>query len=149
MKTCDQVVNETANQFTKPSCVKSNQLPFIWFSIPPGMILNKTNERTAIYVVIQNIINQLIYMADSTKRKGNNCNMMDQDMVTVVNEAKMIAKELYDLLHEDAIHRLCLYQDYSNDRDTSRWTPNLYRRCQLAELLYKKLNSFNTMPKVS
>ena len=75
--------------------------------------------------------------------------MMDQDLVAVINEAKMIAKELYDLLHEDAIHRLCLYQDYSSDRDTNRWTPNLYRRCQLAELLYKKLNSFNTMPKVS
>ncbi len=58
----------------------------------------------------------------------------------------MIAKELYDLLHDDALHRLCLYQEYSRDKDTTKWTPNLYRRCQLAELLHKKLSSLNIYP---
>jgi len=72
--------------------------------------------------------------------------MKDQDLTADINEASKIAKELYDLLHDDALHRLCLYQEYSHDKDTTKWNPNLYRRCQLAELLYKKLISLNIYP---
>ncbi len=67
--------------------------------------------------------------------------MTDQDLILCIDEARKIAKELNTLLHEDALHRLHLYQEYSRDPDVNRWTPNLYHRCQLAEALCRKLDN--------
>ncbi len=69
--------------------------------------------------------------------------MTNQDLTTRINDARKLAQELQKLLYEDALHRLRLYQKYSSDNDTSKWTPNLYIRCQLVEELCSKLNSLN------
>ena len=58
-----------------------------------------------------------------------------------INEARQIAEHLYNLLHEDALHRLDLYQKYALDNNASRWSPDLYKRCQLIEALRRKLNA--------
>lgn len=65
--------------------------------------------------------------------------MTNQQQNRNINEARALAKELYDLLHDDALHRLRLYQKYSYDVDDSKWSPNLYQRCQLIEALCRKL----------
>ena len=54
--------------------------------------------------------------------------MIDQDLKTRINDAKKIAEELQYLLHEDSLHRLRLYQEYSSDTDSGKWTPDLYLR---------------------
>lgn len=58
-----------------------------------------------------------------------------------IDEARQIAEHLYNLLHEDALHRLDLYQKYAHDNNASRWSPDLYKRCQLIEALRRKLNT--------
>ena len=63
--------------------------------------------------------------------------MTEQELVMDINQAKRIARQLHDLLHDDAMHRLQLYHEYS--QDTLKWTPNLYRRCQLVDTLCDKL----------
>jgi hypothetical protein len=64
-----------------------------------------------------------------------------KDSTTCIDDANKIARALQDLLHEDALHRLGLYQEYCRDTDNSKWTPDLYLRCQLAESLCKKLEN--------
>ena len=63
--------------------------------------------------------------------------MTEQELIMDINQAKRIARQLHDLLHDDAIHRLQLYQEYEGN--TLKWTPNLYRRCQLVDTLCDKL----------
>ena len=58
-----------------------------------------------------------------------------------IDEARQIAEHLYTLLHEDALHRLDLYQKYAHDNNANRWSPDLYKRCQLIEALRRKLNT--------
>jgi len=70
--------------------------------------------------------------------------MIEKDLTKNINEAKMIAKELNDLLHKDAFQRLQLTKDYSYETGPQKWTQNLYQRCQLAEALCRKLNSVNS-----
>lgn len=65
--------------------------------------------------------------------------MKNQNLETRLNQARKIARELHNLLHEDAVHRLTLYQTYSYEYDSSKWSPNLYQRCQLVEALRRKL----------
>ena len=65
--------------------------------------------------------------------------MKNQNLELRLNQAKKIARELHNLLHEDAVHRLTLYQTYSYDQNTTKWSPNLYQRCQLVEALRRKL----------
>lgn len=65
--------------------------------------------------------------------------MKNQNLELRLNQARKIARELHNLLHEDAVHRLTLYQNYSNDLDATKWSPNLYQRCQLVEALRRKL----------
>ena len=65
--------------------------------------------------------------------------MKHQNLQSRLNDAKKIARELHNLLHEDAVHRLTLYQTYAWENDTSKWSPNLYQRCQLVEALRRKL----------
>jgi pyruvate-formate lyase-activating enzyme len=56
-------------------------------------------------------------------------------------EARKIARQLNDLLHEDALHRLKLHDEYSHENE--KWSPNLYHRCQLMEALCRKLNEID------
>jgi len=65
--------------------------------------------------------------------------MKNQNLESRLTQARKIARELHSLLHEDAVHRLTLYQAYGNEYDTSKWSPNLYQRCQLVEALRRKL----------
>jgi hypothetical protein len=65
--------------------------------------------------------------------------MKNQNLESRMQQAKKIARELHSLLHEDAVHRLTLYQTYGNEYDTRKWSPNLYQRCQLVEALRRKL----------
>lgn len=60
-----------------------------------------------------------------------------------LDEARIIVEHLHALLHEDAMHRLKLYQKYGYDPDCNKWSPDLYRRCQLVEALRNKLNGYN------
>ncbi len=69
--------------------------------------------------------------------------MADQELISCIGEAREIAKELNNLLHDDAFHRLQLYQTYSYDKDANNWTPDLYHRCQLIETLCRRLESPN------
>ena len=59
-----------------------------------------------------------------------------------IQDARALVEELHNLLHEDALHRLELYQKYSRDPDETKWSPNLYHRCQLVEKLKQKLEEF-------
>ena len=72
--------------------------------------------------------------------------MSDKKTVDCITEAKKIAKQLNDLLHDDALHHLQLFQEYSNDRQ-AKWSPNLYHRCQLVEALCRKLNNIDLSSK--
>lgn len=65
---------------------------------------------------------------------------MEKEFNKHINEAIMIARELNELLHKDAQHRLQLFKEYSYDSDMQKWNPNLYQRCQLAEALCRKLS---------
>jgi len=67
--------------------------------------------------------------------------MKNQTLQSRLNDARKIARELHTLLHEDAVHRLTLYQAYSYDLDATKWNPNLYQRCQLVEALRRKLEA--------
>ncbi|OGT84784.1 MAG: hypothetical protein A3G96_06920 [Gammaproteobacteria bacterium RIFCSPLOWO2_12_FULL_52_10] len=69
---------------------------------------------------------------------------MEKELTNTINEAIMIARELNGLLHEDALHRLRIYKEYSYETDTYTWNPNLYQRCQLAEALCRKLASLES-----
>ena len=68
---------------------------------------------------------------------------MEKNLLNRINEAIMIARELNGLLHEDALHRLQLYKEYSHETDVHKWNPNLYQRCQLAEALCRKLDGLD------
>lgn len=65
--------------------------------------------------------------------------MNTADIDKRISEALLIADQLHHLLHEDALHRLDLYQKYSRDPDASKWSPDLYKRCQLVDALRRKL----------
>ena len=66
-----------------------------------------------------------------------------KDVADSIEDAIKIAEELHHLLYEDAHHRLGLYQEYSRDTNNSKWTPDLYLRCQLVEKLCQKLENLN------
>jgi hypothetical protein len=67
--------------------------------------------------------------------------MMNKEISSNISEAIHIARELNGLLHEDALHRLRLYKEYSRETESPKWNPNLYLRCQLAEALCRKLEN--------
>ena len=69
--------------------------------------------------------------------------MNDQEMEKRIREARQIVEQLHTLLHEDALHRLDLYQKYAHDPDGDKWSPDLYKRCQLIDALRRKLDSEN------
>lgn len=65
--------------------------------------------------------------------------MSNPELNIKLKEARSIAEHLHHLLTEDALHRLELFQKYSEDPAISRWTPDLHKRCVLIEALRKKL----------
>ena len=65
--------------------------------------------------------------------------MTDKDQISAIFEAREIARRLHQLLQEDTMHRLQLYQKYSEDIDALSWTPDLHHRASIAEALCKKL----------
>ncbi len=65
--------------------------------------------------------------------------MAKQNLTRRMHDARIIVEQLHNLLHEDAMHRLDLYQEYSHDREANKWSPDLYQRCQLVEVLREKL----------
>ena len=69
--------------------------------------------------------------------------MNNQDMEKCIREARQIVEQLHHLLHEDALHRLDLYQKYAYDPDGDKWSPDLYKRCQLVDALRRKLGNEN------
>lgn len=64
-----------------------------------------------------------------------------KDLTNEIKEVRLIAEHLYNLLHEDALHRLDLYKKYTYENDATRWSPDLYKRCQLIEALCRKLDT--------
>ena len=67
--------------------------------------------------------------------------MSIKDSYNDIVEARKIARQLNELLHEDALHRLKLHDQYYHE--DKKWTPNLYHRCQLMEALCRKLNDID------
>lgn len=65
--------------------------------------------------------------------------MPDKRLISSITQARKMATELNRLLHEDALHRMRLFQEYGQDKDSLQWTPELYTRCQIAEALCEKL----------
>ncbi len=66
--------------------------------------------------------------------------MIENRQIKNINEAQMIAEQLSELLHDDAVYRLRLKKEYSPTIDPPKWTENVYNRCQLAEALCRKLD---------
>ncbi|MDX1518560.1 MAG: hypothetical protein R3318_00455 [Gammaproteobacteria bacterium] len=66
--------------------------------------------------------------------------MAKENLYRRIHDARQIVEQLHNLLHEDALHRLDLYQEYGHDREANKWSPDLYHRCQLVEVLRQKLN---------
>ena len=65
--------------------------------------------------------------------------MSNQNKTASIFEARELAEKLHQLLREDSVHRLRLYNEYSPDLDALTWTPDLYRRASIADALCKKL----------
>ncbi len=56
-----------------------------------------------------------------------------------IKKARLIAGELWEMLREDAARRLGLADAYPQAMDKD-WSPEFYRRCQLAERLFAILD---------
>lgn len=65
--------------------------------------------------------------------------MSNKNLNLRLKEARNIVEQLHHLLNEDALHRLELYQKYADDPNSTRWSPDLHKRCVLIEALRKKL----------
>ena len=67
--------------------------------------------------------------------------MIGNNIQKDLNDAQIIARQLSNLLHDDACSRLQLKKSLSPEVDSLKWTENIYTRCQLAEALCRKLNN--------
>ena len=67
--------------------------------------------------------------------------MNKKNEIDNIYEARETAEKLNEFLQEDTMPRLQLYQESSLDRDVLKWTPGLYRKALLADVLCKKLDS--------
>lgn len=65
--------------------------------------------------------------------------MTNQSETPTIFAARELAKILHQLLREDSVHRLRLYNEYSPDLDALTWTPDLYHRASIADALCKIL----------
>jgi len=63
----------------------------------------------------------------------------DPEMSDRIRKARLIAGELWEMLREDAAHRLGLADAYPQALDKV-WSPDFYRKCQLAERLFAILD---------
>ena len=59
----------------------------------------------------------------------------DTELSDRIKKARLIAGELWEMLREDAAHRLGLADAYPQAMDKV-WSPDFYRKCQLAERLF-------------
>ena len=90
------------------------------------------------------VATELIHKADTpdTRESKDAVDIPDTtNLSNQIDEARQIVEHLYNLLHEDALHRLDLFQKYSYDHNANRWSPDLYKRCQLIEALRRKLST--------
>ncbi len=65
--------------------------------------------------------------------------MRDAELSSRIKKARLIAGELWEMLREDAAHRLGLADAYPQAIDKI-WSPEFYRKCQLAERLFAILD---------
>jgi len=65
--------------------------------------------------------------------------MSNQNKTASILEARELAEKLHQLLRDDSVHRLRLYNEYSPDLDALTWTPDLYHRASIADALCQKL----------
>ena len=65
--------------------------------------------------------------------------MRDNELSNRIMQARLIARELWEMLREDAAHRLGLAEAYPQAMDKT-WSPEFYRKCQLAERLFSILD---------
>jgi hypothetical protein len=63
----------------------------------------------------------------------------DTELSNRIKKARLIAGELWEMLREDAAHRLGLAEAYPQAMDKV-WSPDFYRKCQLAERLFAILD---------
>ncbi|OGT82974.1 MAG: hypothetical protein A3H91_02385 [Gammaproteobacteria bacterium RIFCSPLOWO2_02_FULL_61_13] len=63
----------------------------------------------------------------------------DAELSSRIKKARLIAGELWEMLREDAAHRLGLAGAYPQALDKG-WSPEFYRKCQLAERLFAILD---------
>ena len=63
----------------------------------------------------------------------------DTEISDRIKKARLIAGELWEMLREDAAHRLGLADAYPQALDKV-WSPDFYRKCQLAERLFAILD---------
>lgn len=61
------------------------------------------------------------------------------DIPVRISQARLIARELWTLMREDASHRLGIAQSMPETNDRI-WSPDFYHRCQLAERLFAILD---------
>jgi hypothetical protein len=61
------------------------------------------------------------------------------DQAARIAQARLVARELWALMRDDASHRLGVAHAFPEANDL-RWSPQFYRRCQLAERLFAILD---------
>ena len=69
--------------------------------------------------------------------------MKDTALTMRITQARLIAGELWDLMREDAAHRLGIAVAYPKAVDKA-WSPEFYRKCQLAERLFAILDDVSS-----
>lgn len=74
--------------------------------------------------------------------------MKDTELSRRITQARLIAGELWELLRKDASHRLGLAEAYPQAIDKT-WTPEFYRKCQLAERLFAILDDVSSQGEAS
>ncbi len=70
--------------------------------------------------------------------------MSNQNKIASIYEVRELAEKLHQLLRDDSVHRLRLYNEYPLDLDALTWTPDLYRRAVIADALCNKLEDIIT-----
>lgn len=64
------------------------------------------------------------------------------DQSARIAQARLMARELWALMRDDASHRLGVAHAFPEANDL-RWSPQFYRRCQLAERLFAILDDLS------
>ena len=67
--------------------------------------------------------------------------MLTKEDLEVIIKVEKIARQLHDLLRENSLHRLRLYQEHPADPNDLKWTPDTHRQNLLIESLCKNLDT--------